>query len=54
MKIFLNYSLYDADYFTIANDYSIKSGNLTGVNVHEINNTKLNPNQLELGFTYFF
>ena len=54
MKLFLNYSLYDADYFTIANDYSIKSGNLTGVNVHEINNTKLNPNQLELGFTYFF
>ena len=54
MKLFLNYSLYDADYFTIANDYSIKSGNFTGVNVHEINNTKLNPNQLELGFTYFF
>ncbi len=54
MKLFLNYSLYDADYFTIANDYSIKSGNLTGVNVHEINNTKLNPNQLEVGFTYFF
>lgn len=54
MKIFLNYSLYDADFFTIANDFSIKSGNLTGVNVHEINNTKLNPNQFEVGFTYFF
>ena len=54
MKIFLNYSLYDADFFTIANDYSIKSGNFIGVNSHEINNTKLNPNQLELGFTCFF
>lgn len=54
MKIFLNYSLYDADFFTIANDYSIKSGNFIGVNSHEINNTKLNPNQLEVGFTCFF
>lgn len=54
MKLFLNYSLYNADFYTFSNHCVTANGYLTGVNVHEINNTKLNPNQLELGFTYFF
>lgn len=54
MKIFLNYSLYDADFSIYSNHCVTRNDYLTGVNVHEINNTKLNPNQLELGFTYFF